>query len=119
MEKNKIDNKEVNNDKIVCLRTIAQHERAIGMMQRDLELRRKIYDFEKNNSEIVGDKPKYMLEKEYIDIIMDQRKLILEKNEIELLDGIERSNMTIKDLKLKFKQLERNIKVIDDGRKPE
>ena len=96
------------NNIIVFTKQLEQNEAALKLKQKDLDLRKRLLDFELKNSDIVGDKPRYFTEPKYISLVNEHKKLSFEAMEINAKDEIERHKMAINGLKKEIKKLRRN-----------
>jgi len=91
-----------------------QTEQMLSFYERDLELRKLMLEFEKNNCEILNGKPKYMSDPKYMDLVIEQKQLQFEVQEVELKNRISQAQTAISGISKEITRLERNGEVKKD-----
>ncbi len=104
-----MDQKEANERQLKMTRTMkVQSEQALDFANRDLDIRKKILNYELENCQIINDKPAFMTSPDYMVLVNEHKKLMFEVNKIKAADEIAKQKAAIKKIDAEITRLMRN-----------
>lgn len=92
-------------------RRVQQLKKDLDLIQKEHAIKTKIFEYEINNCEMVGDKPKFLTESQYYKLMAELKQYNLEIYELQYADNLSATNQGIIDCEKKITELSLNHKV--------